>query len=161
MRPEWRDSDRGGHAGCGSGYCCGTAPGHDSGHGFLPAPCLSKGAKSFSGNLASRIIPVTADAKRLPLPDNRVDSVAMALWHTQYQPKSGSFCGDAARSRAGRTGLYSGIRFRAGKIMGGLYNFYLNNILPVVGALCQGQDSIRLSCANNRQFSPAGTLPLK
>lgn len=122
-------------------------------------PMLEQGAKKLSGNLASRIIPVTADSKRLPLPDNCVDSVTMAFGIRNISPRAEAFA-EMLRVLApgGRACI---LEFGSGreKIMGGLYNFYLNNILPVVGrAFARDKTAYAYLAQTIDNFPPAGDL---
>lgn len=96
-------------------------------------PMLELGSKKLNG--ANHILPITADAKQLPLPDNSVDSVTMAFGIRNIMPRAEAFA-EILRvlSPAGRACI---LEFGSGreKIMGGVYNLYLNHILPKVGQL--------------------------
>lgn len=98
-------------------------------------PMLELGSKKLTGRLSGRILPVAADAKRLPMPDNCVDGVTMAFGIRNIIPRAEAFA-EILRVLApgGRACI---LEFGSGreKIMGGIYNFYLNNILPRVGRL--------------------------
>ena len=79
---------------------------------FCP-PMLQRGLHKLKGDNARAIMPVAADAKKLPLPDASVDCVT---------------------TPGGRACI---LEFGSGseRIWGGLYNFYLDRILPRIGKM--------------------------
>ncbi|MBQ9406674.1 MAG: ubiquinone/menaquinone biosynthesis methyltransferase [Desulfovibrio sp.] len=98
-------------------------------------PMLERGQRKLCADTARRILPIAADAKRLPLPDASVDSVTMAFGIRNITPRAAAF-GEMLRVLApgGRACI---LEFGSGqeRIWGGLYNFYLNRLLPLVGRL--------------------------
>lgn len=101
-------------------------------------PMLRYGARKLHGWDAAAILPVAADAKRLPLPDASVDCVTMAFGIRNITPREAAFR-EMLRvlTPGGRACI---LEFGSGRerIWGGLYNFYLGRILPRVGRLFSG-----------------------
>ncbi len=102
---------------------------------FCP-PMLLQGRKKLKGN--NKIIPVAADAKRLPLPDNSVDAITIAFGIRNVLPR------EEALTEMMRVLVPGGraciLEFGSGKnkIWGGIYNFYLRKILPNIGKIFSG-----------------------
>ena len=104
---------------------------------FCP-PMLQHGRKKLRGDNARAIMPVAADGKRLPLPDNCVDAVTIAFGIRNILPRTEALA-EMARVLVpgGRACI---LEFGSGKnkVWGGLYNTYLSRILPRVGKLVSG-----------------------
>ena len=96
-------------------------------------PMLAYGQKKLGRRGERRIVPITADGKRLPLADCSVDSVTIAFGIRNIVPR------DEALREMHRVLVPGGraciLEFGSGRdrIWGGLYNFYLNRILPGIG----------------------------
>ncbi|WP_297826806.1 ubiquinone/menaquinone biosynthesis methyltransferase [uncultured Desulfovibrio sp.] len=101
---------------------------------FCP-PMLSLGRRKLKDENARRVLPVAADAKRLPLPDASVDCITMAFGIRNILPREAAFAEMLRVLRPG--GRACILEFGSGqeRIWGGLYNFYLNRVLPHVGRL--------------------------
>lgn len=101
---------------------------------FCP-PMLQRGRRKLAGANATRILPVAADAKRLPLRDGSVDCVTMAFGIRNIVPRAAAFA-EMLRvlTPGGRACI---LEFGSGRerIWGGLYNLYLNHVLPRIGRL--------------------------
>ena len=101
---------------------------------FCP-PMLQRGLHKLKGDNARAIMPVAADAKKLPLPDASVDCVTMAFGIRNIKPRSEAFA-EMLRvlTPGGRACI---LEFGSGseRIWGGLYNFYLDRILPRIGKM--------------------------
>lgn len=104
---------------------------------FCP-PMLKRGRKKLRGPDAAAVLPVAADAKRLPLPDTSVDCITMAFGIRNILPREVAFA-EMARVLVpgGRACI---LEFGSGKnrIWGGMYNFYLDRVLPRIGRLLSG-----------------------
>ncbi|SCM71765.1 Demethylmenaquinone methyltransferase [uncultured Desulfovibrio sp.] len=101
---------------------------------FCP-PMLVQGSRKLKGENARRILPVAADAKRLPLPDASVDCLTIAFGIRNIIPREAAFAEMLRVLRPG--GRACILEFGSGRerIWGGLYNLYLNFLLPRVGRL--------------------------
>lgn len=101
---------------------------------FCP-PMLALGRRKLKDENARRILPVAADAKQLPLPDASVDCITMAFGIRNILPREAAFAEMLRVLRPG--GRACILEFGSGqeRIWGGLYNFYLNQILPRVGRM--------------------------
>lgn len=101
---------------------------------FCP-PMLQRGLPKLKGANTEAIMPVAADAKKLPLPDASVDCVTMAFGIRNIKPRSEAFA-EMLRvlTPGGRVCI---LEFGSGseRIWGGLYNFYLDRILPRIGKM--------------------------
>lgn len=99
---------------------------------FCP-PMLLHGRKKLKGANSRLVMPAAADAKHLPLPDECVDAVTIAFGIRNILPRNEAFA-EMARVLVpgGRACI---LEFGSGKqkIWGGLYNFYLNRVLPGIG----------------------------
>lgn len=104
---------------------------------FCP-PMLQHGRKKLHGDNAHAIMPVAADGKRLPLPDNCVDAVTIAFGIRNILPRTEALA-EMARVLVpgGRACI---LEFGSGKnkVWGGLYNTYLSRMLPRIGKLVSG-----------------------
>ena len=96
-------------------------------------PMLVHGRQKIAARGEKRITTVTADAKKLPLPDCSVDSITIAFGIRNILPREDAFR-EMLRvlTPGGRACI---LEFGSGRerIWGGLYNFYLNRILPLIG----------------------------
>jgi len=98
-------------------------------------PMLALGQRKLARHIETGIMPVTADGKHLPLPDSSVDSVTIAFGIRNILPRA------KALKEMHRVLVPGGraciLEFGSGRdrIWGGLYNFYLNRILPGIGRL--------------------------
>ena len=107
-----------------------TVPAFD----FCP-PMLRRGLPKLKGEHARHILPVAADAKHLPLADESVDCITIAFGIRNILPREDAFREMLRVLKPG--GKVCILEFGSGKerIWGGLYNFYLNNLLPNIGKL--------------------------
>jgi len=101
---------------------------------FCP-PMLVRGSRKLSGANARAVLPVAADAKRLPLPNASVDCITMAFGIRNILPREAAFAEMLRVLRPG--GRACILEFGSGqeRIWGGLYNLYLNHLLPRVGKI--------------------------
>lgn len=98
-------------------------------------PMLVLGKEKLARRHARNILLVTGDGKRLPLPDRCVDSVTIAFGIRNILPRAEALA--EMRRVLVPGGRVCILEFGSGRerIWGGLYNFYLNRILPIVGRL--------------------------
>lgn len=125
---------------------------------FCP-PMLEWGQGKLRGENTRNIMPVAADATALPLPDASVDSITMAFGIRNILPREAAFA-EMVRvlTPGGRACI---LEFGSGKqrIWGGLYNAYLNNVLPWIGRLLSGDTSAYSYLAETiREFPSAVEL---
>lgn len=104
-------------------------------------PMLAKGKKKLkTEEQKKRVFPCGGDAMNLPLPNDRADSLTMAFGIRNINPRKDAFK-EMLRVLApgGRACI---LEFGSGKerIWGGLYNFYLDKILPRIGAIYARDD---------------------
>lgn len=132
---------------------------------YVPAidfcqPMLEKGLKKLSDpEKRKRILPCVGDALSLPLPDNCADSITMAFGIRNIKFRLEAFK-EMLRVLApgGRLCI---LEFGSGqeRIWGGVYNFYLNRILPALGSLYARGDSAYSYLAQSiREFPHAKRL---
>ena len=94
---------------------------------------LALGRRKLKGENVSRILPVAADAKRLPLSAASVDCITIAFGIRNIIPREAAWAEMLRVLRPG--GRACILEFGSGqeRIWGGLYNFYLNRVLPQIG----------------------------
>ncbi len=107
---------------------------------FCP-PMLMHGKKKLRSQQAKLIRPVGADARCLPLKDASVDAITMAFGIRNVAERKQAF--EEMQRVLVPGGRACILEFGSGKnkILGGLYNFYLNYILPRIGNMVSGDDS--------------------
>lgn len=116
-------------------------------------PMLTQGQAKLTEANRDRIHPILADGLRLPLPDSRVAGATIAFGIRNIRPRPEAFAELARVIRPG--GRLVVLEFGTGKrrLWGGLYNFYLRRILPVIGRLVSGDDeAYRYLAATIREF---------
>ena len=106
---------------------------------FCP-PMLQKGRGKLWGRAQERILPIAGDAACLPLPDASVDSITMAFGIRNIPARHAVFTEMLRVLAPG--GLACILELGSGKkrIWGGVYNLYLNHLLPRVGKLLSGDN---------------------
>lgn len=104
---------------------------------FCP-PMLEAGRHKLKGELVDAIWPVAADGRHLPLADASVDCVTIAFGIRNIVPRSEAFA-EMLRVLVpgGRACI---LEFGTGRtpVWKGLYNFYLNGVLPLAGRIVSG-----------------------
>lgn len=125
---------------------------------FCP-PMLVRGTKKLQGEKGRVIMPVAADAKCLPLPDASVDCITMAFGIRNIVPREVAFA-EMARVLVpgGRACI---LEFGSGrqKVWKGLYNFYLDKLLPRLGKCISGDSGAYAYLAETiRNFPTAMAL---
>jgi len=125
---------------------------------FCP-PMLARGKRKLGGRKVQRILPVAGDAKHIPLPSTSVDCVTIAFGIRNIVPRDAAFTEMLRVLRPG--GRACILEFGSGqeRIWGGLYNGYLNHVLPRVGRLFSKDPGAYDYLAETiRQFPSAGRL---
>jgi len=101
-------------------------------------PMLARGKLKLTGSLAEQIIPVQGDGRNLPLPDCSMDAATIAFGIRNIRPRMAAHREVLRVLKPG--GRFCILEFGTGrrKVWGGLYNFYLDKVLPGVGRLFSG-----------------------
>ncbi|OIO05887.1 MAG: hypothetical protein AUJ49_00705 [Desulfovibrionaceae bacterium CG1_02_65_16] len=101
-------------------------------------PMLAQGKGKIAGALSERILPVQGDGRNLPLPDESVDAATIAFGIRNIRPRMAAHREVLRCLKPG--GRFCILEFGTGrrKVWGGLYNFYLNSVLPAFGRLVSG-----------------------
>ncbi len=96
-------------------------------------PMLTHGQKKLARRTDRRVLAVNADGKHIPLPDGSVDSVTIAFGIRNIVPRPEALAEMVRVTAPG--GRICILEFGSGKerIWGGLYNWYLNRVLPLIG----------------------------
>ncbi|MBR4742286.1 MAG: ubiquinone/menaquinone biosynthesis methyltransferase [Desulfovibrio sp.] len=99
------------------------------------APMLQLGQKKLLTAQNKTIFPIVADAKKLPLPDECCDCITIAFGIRNILPRQAAFAEMLRVLVPG--GRVCILEFGSGqeRIWGGLYNFYLNHLLPNIAKL--------------------------
>lgn len=123
------------------------------------APMLARGLKKLDDEQKRRrILPLAGDALNLPLADDGADSLTMAFGIRNITPRAAAF-NEMLRVLApgGRACV---LEFGSGKdkIWGGVYNFYLERVLPGIGKLFARDDAYRYLARTIREFPSAAGL---
>ena len=102
-------------------------------------PMLRRGQGKLSGSERSAVLTGLADGRELPLKDACVDGVTIAFG-IRNLPRPRAHAEILRVLRPG--GRYCILEFGAGRkrILKGLYNFYLNRLLPLLGRIISGDD---------------------
>jgi demethylmenaquinone methyltransferase/2-methoxy-6-polyprenyl-1,4-benzoquinol methylase len=101
-------------------------------------PMLARGKRKLKGALAGQILPAQGDGRKLPLPDNSMDAATIAFGIRNIRPRMDAHREVLRCLKPG--GRFCILEFGTGrrKVWGGLYNFYLDKILPAVGRVFSG-----------------------
>ncbi|MBA4356283.1 MAG: ubiquinone/menaquinone biosynthesis methyltransferase [Humidesulfovibrio sp.] len=104
-------------------------------------PMLERGLRKLTGGLEGRILPVQGDGRRLPLPDASVSAATIAFGIRNIRPRLSAHQEVLRVLKPG--GRFCILEFGTGrrKVWGGLYNFYLDSVLPALGRLVSGDHS--------------------
>lgn len=101
-------------------------------------PMLVRGRLKLVGGMEGRILPAQGDGRRLPLADESVDAATIAFGIRNIRPRMAAHREVLRVLRPG--GRFCILEFGTGrrKVWGGLYNFYLDTVLPGLGRLISG-----------------------
>ena len=116
-------------------------------------PMLTRGQRKLAGGLGQRILPVQGDGRRLPLPDESVSAATIAFGIRNIRPRQAAHQEVLRVLKPG--GRFCILEFGTGrrKVWGGLYNFYLDSVLPALGRLVSGDHAAyRYLAETIRQF---------
>jgi len=122
-------------------------------------PMMQKGRSKLRGRNRERILPIAGDATCLPLPDASVDSITIAFGIRNIQARHTVFAEMLRVLTPG--GLACILEFGSSRerIWGGIYNLYLNYLLPCLGKLISGHDGAYAYLVRTvRDFPDAVTL---
>lgn len=102
-------------------------------------PMLARGRDKARDKGVGRVFPVLADGRRLPLPDACVDAATIAFGIRNIKPREEAFRELLRVLAPGGKLLVLEFGTARQPIMKGLYNLYLNRILPFIGGLFSGE----------------------
>jgi len=104
-------------------------------------PMLVCGKQKLTGGLEERILPAQGDGRKLPLSDASMDAATIAFGIRNIRPRMAAHKEVLRVLKPG--GRFCILEFGTGrrKVWGGLYNFYLDKVLPGVGRLFSGDRS--------------------
>ncbi len=133
-------------------------------HVLVPAvdfclPMLQKGRSKLRGRDGERILPIAGDATRLPLPDACVDACTMAFGIRNIKARETAFAEMLRVLVPGGSACVLEFASSRERILGGLYNFYLERLLPSLGGLISGDAKAYSYLAESiRDFPDAAAL---
>lgn len=122
-------------------------------------PMLHKGRSKLTGEHRKRIFPIAGDAMRLPLPDACVDSCTMAFGIRNIPDRHAAFAEMLRVLVPGGRACILEFGSSRERIWGGIYNLYLERLLPALGRLISGDNGAYAYLARTiRDFPAAGAL---
>jgi demethylmenaquinone methyltransferase/2-methoxy-6-polyprenyl-1,4-benzoquinol methylase len=122
-------------------------------------PMLSRGRDKAKEKNVAQVFPVLADGRQLPLPDACVDAATIAFGIRNIKPREDAFRELLRVLAPGGKLLVLEFGTARRPIMKGLYNLYLNRILPFIGGLFSGEKEAYSYLARTiGEFPHAGDL---
>lgn len=125
-------------------------------------PMLTTGKKKLKNPKGVKVYPVQADGRSLPLADGSVDCATIAFGIRNIIPREEAFREILRVLQPG--GRLCVLEFGSGKnkVWKGLYNFYLQHALPVIGKIFSGDDAAYKYLADTIiAFPDAGELAME
>lgn len=97
-------------------------------------PMLLRGKRKMAGS-KKRFLPLMADVVRIPMPDCSVDCATIAFGIRNVKPRAAAYAEILRVLKPG--GRLCILEFGSGqnRVWKGIYNFYLNRVLPLIGRL--------------------------
>lgn len=119
-------------------------------------PMLQKG---LGKPLGGRIAPCVGDVKALPIGENAADCVTIAFGIRNITPRSAAFAEMLRVLEPGGKALVLEFGSGSERIWGGIYNFYLSQILPLIGkAISRDKGAYEYLARTVREFPSADVL---
>lgn len=124
------------------------------------APMLQKGLSKLSTHiLKAAISPCAANALALPLPDSSVSGITIAFGIRNIKPRRQAFREMLRTLKPGGRACILEFGSASERIWGGLYNFYLAALLPVIGRLiAKDKEAYAYLARTIKEFPPAPAL---
>lgn len=122
-------------------------------------PMLAKGREKLIRRGVRAIDPVQADGRALPFADASFEAATIAFGIRNIKPRSEAFTELLRVLKPG--GRLCVLEFGSGRqrILGGIYNFYLNRLLPAIGRVFSKDDAAYRYLADTiREFPDADAL---
>lgn len=122
-------------------------------------PMLKRGQRKISGAGRAAILPVAADGRFLPLADKSMDCATIAFGIRNIRPREDAYREILRVLAPG--GRFCILEFGAGRqrILRGMYNLYLQHLLPLIGRVFSGDpQAYRYLAETIRDFPDARAL---
>jgi demethylmenaquinone methyltransferase / 2-methoxy-6-polyprenyl-1,4-benzoquinol methylase len=103
-------------------------------------PMLTTGSAKLKRRSTTSIDPVQADGRALPFSENSFEAASIAFGIRNIRPRSEAYAELLRVLKPG--GRLCILEFGSGRqrILGGIYNFYLNRLLPAIGRIFSKDD---------------------
>ena len=122
-------------------------------------PMLARGRRKLSRGRGANIMPVAADAKRLPLTDGCADAVTIAFGIRNILPRAEAYAEMRRVLKPGGRLCILEFGTASRPVMRGLFNLYLDAILPLLGRVVSGdRGAYRYLADTIRAFPDEETL---
>ena len=120
-------------------------------------PMLLRGIRKLTRLNDRQILTACADARQLPLPDASVSCVTMAFGIRNIQPRVTAFREIARVLAPGGRVCILEFGSASERIWGGMYNWYLMNVLPLIGRTVARDNEAYAYLARTIREFPAAT----
>lgn len=121
-------------------------------------PMLLRGKRKMNAS-RERFLPLLADVNRIPMPDCSADCATIAFGIRNVKPRASAYAEILRVLKPG--GRLCILEFGSGRnrVWKGIYNFYLNRVLPLIGRLFSGDPGAYSYLARSiGDFPPARAL---